>query len=416
MLNRLVAIFQSTFRVIILLALLIPIPVQGQAAVVRAILFYSPSCGHCHYVITEILIPLVEEYGEQLQIIGIDISEPTGSAIFSATIETFNIPLELTGVPFLVVGDQILIGSQDIPDRFPDLVEMHLAQGGLDWPPIPGLAEALAEIESAESEDAEPGVMPDVTAAPELESREPSEQETQAETQDIVQGQPQAESSPPSGAAGLISPESPGPRPLSITDKVALDPVGNGLSILVLIMMLAVVIYQLVIFQHPVHDHLSKGYGYATPVLCLVGLVVAGYLAYVETAQVTAICGPVGDCNTVQQSEYARLFGLLPVGVLGLIGYLSILAAWVVTRIATARMKAFAWLAIFGMTLGGTIFSIYLTFLEPFVIGATCAWCLSSAILITVLFWLSNTYARRALGFLTGSSKKYSHIRYSQRP
>jgi len=38
---------------------------------------------------------------------------------------------------------------------------------------------------------------------------------------------------------------------------------------------------------------------------------------------------------------------------------------------------------------GGVAFSIYLTFLEPFVIGATCIWCLSSAIIVTALFWIT---------------------------
>jgi uncharacterized membrane protein len=33
------------------------------------------------------------------------------------------------------------------------------------------------------------------------------------------------------------------------------------------------------------------------------------------------------------------------------------------------------------------LFSIYLTFLEPFVIGATCAWCLTSALIMTLLLW-----------------------------
>ncbi len=32
------------------------------------------------------------------------------------------------------------------------------------------------------------------------------------------------------------------------------------------------------------------------------------------------------------------------------------------------------------MALFGLAFSTYLTFLEPFVIGATCAWCLTSAV------------------------------------
>ena len=45
---------------------------------------------------------------------------------------------------------------------------------------------------------------------------------------------------------------------------------------------------------------------------------------------------------------------------------------------------------IFGMTLFGVLFSIYLTYLELFVIHAICSWCLSSAVIITVLFVLSR--------------------------
>jgi uncharacterized membrane protein len=135
----------------------------------------------------------------------------------------------------------------------------------------------------------------------------------------------------------------------------------------------------------------------ALPVLCLIGLGVAGYLAYVETAQVEAVCGPVGDCNTVQQSAYARLFGVLPIGVLGLMGYIAILAAWLVRRFRRGRPADLAALALLGMTAFGTLFSIYLTILEPFVIGATCAWCLTSAIIITLLLWLALPSGQQAI-------------------
>ena len=45
--------------------------------------------------------------------------------------------------------------------------------------------------------------------------------------------------------------------------------------------------------------------------------------------------------------------------------------------------------AILGMALFGVLFSLYLTYLEPFVIGAVCAWCLTSAVIITLLMLLS---------------------------
>ena len=41
-------------------------------AVVRAVLFFSPTCPHCHTVMTEDLPPLAALYGEQLQILGHD--------------------------------------------------------------------------------------------------------------------------------------------------------------------------------------------------------------------------------------------------------------------------------------------------------------------------------------------------------
>jgi hypothetical protein len=49
-----------------------------------------------------------------------------------------------------------------------------------------------------------------------------------------------------------------------------------------------------------------------------------------------------------------------------------------------------------GMAFFGVLFSIYLTFLEPFVIGATCMWCISSAILITLIFIAATGPAKRA--------------------
>jgi uncharacterized membrane protein len=125
------------------------------------------------------------------------------------------------------------------------------------------------------------------------------------------------------------------------------------------------------------------------PALALIGLGVAAYLAQVEVREVAAVCGPIGDCNTVQQSEYARLFGVLPIGVLGIAGNVAILLTWIVSRAAWARWSVYSGIALLGMTAFGALFSIYLTFLEPFVIGATCAWCLSSAIVMTLLFRLT---------------------------
>jgi uncharacterized membrane protein len=105
---------------------------------------------------------------------------------------------------------------------------------------------------------------------------------------------------------------------------------------------------------------------------------VASYLSFVEVTSTPAVCGPVGDCNTVQQSEYARIFGVVPVGVLGALGYVAMSVLWFA---GTRAARICTWCC----ALGGVVFSVYLTFLEPFVIGASCAWCLASAVIVTFM-------------------------------
>ncbi len=99
------------------------------------------------------------------------------------------------------------------------------------------------------------------------------------------------------------------------------------------------------------------------------GGAVAVYLTFVETTGAPAICGPVGDCQTVQQSEFARLFGIIPVGVAGIAGYGAILAAWIAAHCKASTHMA---LVLPVLALIGVLVSLYLTFLEPFVVGATC--------------------------------------------
>ena len=351
-------------------------------AVVRAVLFYSPTCGHCQYVITEVLPPLSVKYGDQLQMVGIDVTQQVGQVIFQAALAKYG--LKTSYIPFLVIGNTYLVGSGDIPQKFPGLIEQYLAQGGVDWPAIPGLAEVLAQAQTAESP----------TASPMASSPTPQPTSLAASSTATLQ----IENPSPMATPKLLLNNSKSP---SITTKLALDPLGNGLAILVLIGMILSALTAALFFQRiagrPLPHH---AWGWMIPILCLIGLGVAGYLAYVETTLVQAVCGPVGDCNTVQQSEYARLLGILPIGILGLAGYVAILLAWVVGNYTSPPLAAYASLGLLGITTFGLLFSIYLTFLEPFVIGATCAWCLTSAILMTALFWLSLAPGQQALSSL----------------
>ena len=125
------------------------------------------------------------------------------------------------------------------------------------------------------------------------------------------------------------------------------------------------------------------------PILAVLGLGVALYLTYVETRQVSAVCGPVGDCNAVQASPYAKLFGVLPVGLLGALGYVGILVAFALSRWSTGTLGDIAPLGLLGMAAFGVIFSLWLTYIELFVIRAVCIWCLGSAVIMSLILVLS---------------------------
>jgi uncharacterized membrane protein len=111
--------------------------------------------------------------------------------------------------------------------------------------------------------------------------------------------------------------------------------------------------------------------------LGLAGVGIAGYLTYVHYAGLHPVCGISHGCETVQTSSYARLLGV-PVALLGLISYALILLS---LRIRGER----ALLGGYALSLIAFTFSVYLTYREVFTIHAICSWCVSSAIVFTLL-------------------------------
>jgi uncharacterized membrane protein len=84
-----------------------------------------------------------------------------------------------------------------------------------------------------------------------------------------------------------------------------------------------------------------------------------------------------------------------------MIGYLAILFSWGMAKTQTGQIANYARLLMFILSTIGIAFSIYLTFLEPFVIGATCAWCIASALIMTALFTLTVMEGKKAYRKIT---------------
>lgn len=113
-------------------------------------------------------------------------------------------------------------------------------------------------------------------------------------------------------------------------------------------------------------------------VLAVIGLGVASYLTYIHYAGINPACTAGQSCIKVQTSVWSKVDGV-PVALLGLIGYVGILG----TLLAPDREETR--LATLGLTLIGVAFSAYLTFRELFSIHAICEWCVSSAVILTLL-------------------------------
>jgi uncharacterized membrane protein len=129
-------------------------------------------------------------------------------------------------------------------------------------------------------------------------------------------------------------------------------------------------------------------------ILATVGLGVASYLTYVHYSGSPPVCTAGGSCLKVQTSIYSKLAGV-PVALMGLIGYVAILASLLAPENETTRFATLAF------TLAGFGFSAYLTYRELFSIHAVCEWCASSAVIMTILMLLATWR------FLRGEPDRY---------
>jgi cytochrome c biogenesis protein CcdA/glutaredoxin len=106
---------------------------------VHAYFFYANDCPHCHAALEEVVNPLVEDLGDQLDVRLLEIGTPEYYEALMAIEEHFDVPAAKRSIPTLVVGDQILIGESEIADNFPTIVQNGIAAGGLDFPQIEGV-------------------------------------------------------------------------------------------------------------------------------------------------------------------------------------------------------------------------------------------------------------------------------------
>jgi uncharacterized membrane protein len=122
--------------------------------------------------------------------------------------------------------------------------------------------------------------------------------------------------------------------------------------------------------------------------LALIGAFVALYLTMYKIGTIGHLACGLGGCERVNTSKWSTFAGA-PVAAWGLAFYIATLIVAVVgTAPSFVNRREVSYL-LAAMSLVGVAFSAWLTYLELFVINAVCKYCVTSAIIVALIFIVS---------------------------
>jgi uncharacterized membrane protein len=114
--------------------------------------------------------------------------------------------------------------------------------------------------------------------------------------------------------------------------------------------------------------------------ICLIGLADATYLTVQYLTGETAVCGGSAECSKVLGSAYAKVAGI-PVAAFGVLGYFGAFSLATFAAFGYTRARQLFVLAVWAMFL----VTLWLLYVQAFLLHAFCRYCLFSAALIFVL-------------------------------
>lgn len=122
----------------------------------------------------------------------------------------------------------------------------------------------------------------------------------------------------------------------------------------------------------------------AIALLALIGLLIASYLALHRLGVIGSLQCGTGGCETVQSSTYAVFLGV-PVAFCGVAGYVALLGVSLVGLQPAFIARRGPTILLAAMSAIGLAFTLYLTYVELFVIHAICRWCVASAVVMAAI-------------------------------
>ena len=130
--------------------------------------------------------------------------------------------------------------------------------------------------------------------------------------------------------------------------------------------------------------------------LALAGIFISLYLTLYKLGVIGELSCTIGSCETVNTSKWSRFLGL-PVAAWGLLFYLDVFLIALAGTLGRFEDEPAISYVLAGEAAVGVLFSAWLTYLELGVIHAICIWCVTSAILVTLILLVSIADLREML-------------------
>ena len=122
--------------------------------------------------------------------------------------------------------------------------------------------------------------------------------------------------------------------------------------------------------------------------LALAGIFISLYLTLYKLGVIGELTCSIGSCETVNTSKWST-FLHLPVALWGLLFYIEVFVISLVGTIPRFENEPFVSVLLVAEAAIGVLFSAWLSYLELAVIHAICIWCVTSAVVVTAILFVS---------------------------
>ena len=121
--------------------------------------------------------------------------------------------------------------------------------------------------------------------------------------------------------------------------------------------------------------------------LGVIGFFIAFYIYRKKHTTRHLVCPTGSDCDAVINSSYSTVFGI-SLETVGIVYYIFIVVAYTLIYIFSIQLTGVL-LIMFVISACSALFSLYLGFLQFFVIRQFCIWCTSSLLILVLIVLFS---------------------------